>query len=91
MSGEGLIALRLHAESSGNITKIDNNRLSLDLRTREISLFRENGHRVTMPPFDYESWYLGYVIFLPDSGIPVEQQCKELRQLLEVEMNNDNN
>ncbi|BHH82239.1 ATP-grasp domain-containing protein [Desulforhopalus sp. 52FAK] len=91
MSGEGLVALRIHAERDGNVVKIDSNRLFLDPRTREISLFRGNGHRVTMPPLDYESWYLGYVLFQPNSEPSVELQCKELQRLLEVEMNNDNN
>ena len=91
ISGEGLVALRLHAKRSGKVAKIDSNSLFLDSRTREISLVRETGHRVAMPPFDYDSWYLGYVLFQPASGLPVEQQCKELRRLLEVEMENDNN
>lgn len=91
ISGEGLVALRIHAKRSGQVIRVESSRLLHDSRTREINLVRGVGHMVVMPPFDYESWFLGYVLFLPESGISVEQQCEELRSLLEVEMKNDNN
>ncbi|MBM9514197.1 ATP-grasp domain-containing protein [Desulfogranum marinum] len=91
VSGKELVALRLHAERSGEVAKIKTDRLSLDPRTREINLVGEAGHRITMPPSDYDSWYLGYILFQPAPGLPVEQQCRELRCLLEVEMYNADN
>ena len=90
-SGKGLVALRLHAEKGGEVAKVNSNSLSMDPRTREISLVREPGHQITMPPFDYDSWYLGYVLFQLVPGISVEQQCRELRRLLEVVMHNVDN
>jgi biotin carboxylase len=86
ISGNGLIALRLHAETSGVIVKINTNSLYHDPRTREINLVHSTGHLITMPPEDYDSWYLGYILFRPIPGIPVEEQCLELRQMLDLDI-----
>ncbi|WP_169309020.1 acetyl-CoA carboxylase biotin carboxylase subunit family protein [Desulforhopalus sp. IMCC35007] len=86
ISGNGLIALRLHAETSGEIVKINTNSLYQDPRTREINIVHSAGHLITMPPDDYDSWYLGYVLFRPVPGIPVEEQCLELRQMLDLDI-----
>ena len=87
--GDGLVALRLHAGKSGAILGISSNRLCGDPRLREVCIVRTAGHRISMPPADYDSWYLGYLIFQPDPERSVEQQCGELRGLLELEINND--
>ncbi|MFT5698987.1 MAG: biotin carboxylase [Desulforhopalus sp.] len=86
ISNNGLVALRFHAERGGIVTKINGNLLLRDPRTREVCLVTAIGHQITMPPFDYESWYLGYMLFQPIPDVPVEQQCQELRHLLEVEI-----
>lgn len=84
--GEGLVALRLHAGMSGEILGIDTNRLCRDHRLRDVCIIREAGHKVTMPPADYDSWYLGYLLFQPNPGRSVERQCGELRGLLELQI-----
>jgi biotin carboxylase len=86
ISGNGLVALRLHAETSGEIVRIDTNRLYHDPRTREINIVHSAGHQIIMPPTEYDSWYLGYVLFRPVPEIPVEEQCLELRQMLDLEI-----
>jgi biotin carboxylase len=80
------IGLRLHAERSGVIKRISSEILENDPRVKKVHLIRESGHLVTLPPEDYESWYLGHVIFVPAAGKDMEQQCRELRQLLTVEI-----
>ena len=82
----GLAALRLHAGINGEIVKINSRRLCRDPRIQEVCLIRAAGHRVVMPPADYDSWYLGYVLFYPFPGVQVEQQCCELRRLLDLEI-----
>ncbi len=86
LSADDLVALRLHAGMSGEIVTINSSRLHQDPRIQEVYLIRSAGHRVLMPPSDYDSWYLGYLLFKPYSDVPVEQQCCELRKLLELEM-----
>lgn len=80
------LGLRLHASQNGKIIKIDTSRLEKDLRVKEIHLIRQPGHRIVMPPRDYESWYLGHVIFQANQGSTLEDQCQELSQYLEVEI-----
>lgn len=79
------VGLRLHAKRPGEILKFDIEQLQGDPRIREINLIRKAGHLVAMPPHDYESWYLGYVIFEPVQGIALENQCHDLSRRLVVE------
>jgi biotin carboxylase len=80
------VGLRLHAERSGVIKRISSELLENDPRVEKVHLIRESGHLVTLPPEEYESWYLGHIIFVPAAGKDVEEQCRELRQLLIVEI-----
>ncbi|MCB2183946.1 MAG: ATP-grasp domain-containing protein [Desulfobulbaceae bacterium] len=82
-------ALRFHANCPGKITKINDNLLQQDSRVIEIHRLRQPGHHVTMPPHDYESWYLGHVIFKPFPDIDLDVQTRELSQSLNVVMEND--
>ena len=79
------VGLRLHARKPGQIMKFNTDRLREDSRIREIQLIRTEGHQVSMPPADYESWYLGYVIFQPADGVAVERQCSEISRELVLE------
>jgi biotin carboxylase len=80
------IGLRLHARQSGILRKIDAGRLQRDKRVAEIYLTRRPGHRIKMPPEDYDSWLLGHVIFEPDAHSDPETQCRELIEKLVVEV-----
>lgn len=80
------VGLRLHARKAGRIARLDTGRLEQDPGVKEIHLIRRSGHVVTMPPADYESWYLGYVIFQPDPDVPLENQCHDLGLRLGVEL-----
>jgi biotin carboxylase len=77
--------LRIHAEKSGVLQKIDARKLSLDPRVLEIHLPRRKGHIVCMPPEDYESWLLGHIIFSPDES-DLESQLDELSNKLKVDI-----
>ena len=80
------VGLRLHARKPGEIQEFDTRMLLEDPRIREINLIRKPGHLVAMPPHDYESWYLGYVIFQPAEGTDLEDQCYELSRSFAVEI-----
>ena len=80
------VGLRLHADRAGVVSNISTELLEKDPRVKKIHLIRQSGHLVTLPPEDYESWYLGHVIFVPDPGTDVEEQCLELQHLLAVEI-----
>jgi hypothetical protein len=81
-----LVALRIHARVGGEIVRIDSSLLRQDSRIREVALIRTAGHCITMPPVDYDSWYLGHILFQPHPDMAIEQQCHELRLLLDLEI-----
>jgi hypothetical protein len=47
---------------------------------------RKPGHRMALPPEDYDSWLLGHLIFAPDDRSDVETQCRELLDKIIVEV-----
>ncbi len=80
------VGLRLHAQQPGRIVGISAWRLREDPRVKDIRLIRQIGHRVVLPPKDYDSWYLGHVLFVPNDQDDIEGQCQALRRLLSVEI-----
>ncbi len=81
------VGLRLHARGSGVLRDIDASSLLADSRLREIHLLRQLGHQVRMPPEDYNSWYLGHIIFQPSPDLDLASQCHELADRLRVTIN----
>jgi biotin carboxylase len=81
-----LVGLRLFAEQGGVIRSIDTERVRSDRRVREVCLKRSPGHRVELPPQDYDSRILGHVIFAPSRPDDIEAECLELLEMVSVEM-----
>ncbi|MBN2809954.1 MAG: ATP-grasp domain-containing protein [Deltaproteobacteria bacterium] len=79
-----LAALRFHAEKSGIIRQIEDDKVLADPRTLECRLICKNGDRICLPPRDYDSWLLGYLIFAPRPGEDIADQCHDLHQKLTV-------
>lgn len=77
-------ALRIFGRKNGILKRIDTRRLSKDPCVHEICLTRRPGHRITLPPEDYDSWYLGHVIFEPNGGEPVDRQCRRLLEKVDL-------
>lgn len=80
------VGLRLHAQVPGILRRINTEKVRQDPRVLEIVLTRQPGALITLPPDDYLSWYLGYILFQPRPGIEVERQCRELRELVEIKI-----
>jgi biotin carboxylase len=81
-----MVGLRLMAQKSGMIKKIDDLALRRDPRVKEFHLKRRPGQRVVLPPDDYESRLLGHVIFKPARPQSIETECAELESKLSVEI-----
>jgi len=79
-------ALRVHAPRSGIVARIDDAALRTDPRVLAIEWLRGPGHVVRMPPEDYASWLLGQVLFVPDPGRGVDEQCAELLERIRLEI-----
>jgi len=80
------VGLRLLAEQEGTISELAEQAVSADSRVREVKLKRTAGHRIVLPPFDYDSRSLGRVIFRPDANVDILTQCSEIRGKLRVNM-----
>ncbi len=85
-NADPLVGLRVHARRSGVLKNIDTSSLEIDHRIREIHLPRPPGHKITLPPQDYDSWLLGHVIFAPAGNAQIEEQCRDLMAKIRVEV-----
>ena len=81
-----LVGVHLFAAHSGEIDLIDSSALRKDRRVVECHVKRSSGHRVLLPPEDYESRLLGHVIFEPSAAESIEDECTEIASKLKVEM-----
>jgi len=80
------LGLRLHAQRSGSLKNVDTGQLQHDRRVREIHLTRQPGHRIELPPDDYDSWLLGHIIVDLDIDTAPETQGLALLEKLVVEV-----
>lgn len=81
-----LVGVRLFAAQSGEIDQMDSFALQEDHRVMECHLKRGPGHKVVLPPEDYESRLLGHAIFEPSGSDNIENECIEVASKLEIEM-----
>ena len=81
-----LVGVRLFATEGGEIGLVDDSDLRRDRRVVESCLRRRSGHRVVLPPEDYDSRLLGHVIFEPSGPEIIETQCVEIAAKLKLEM-----
>ncbi|MFH1688042.1 MAG: ATP-grasp domain-containing protein [bacterium] len=86
-----MVGLRLFADRPGVLTGTNTSLAEADHRTREIMIKWELGHRITLPPQDYDSWLMGHLVFEPAENQSHEQQCADLggRISFDVELHGD--
>lgn len=80
------MALRIHARKSGTLTAIRYRDLASEPRIKQIHLIRKPGHRIILPPDDYDSWLLGHVIFDTYGWNFPETRCSLLIRRLEIDI-----
>jgi biotin carboxylase len=80
------MALRIHARKCGILKKIHYRDLASEPRVKQIHLIREPGHRIILPPEDYDSWLLGHIIFDTYGWNFPETRCTLLARRLEIEI-----
>jgi biotin carboxylase len=85
-SWKTLVGLRLFASHAGAVKAIDDGDLRRDPRVQEVLIKRRPGHRVALPPKDYDSRLFGHVIFRPTVVTGLEAECAELAGKLKVVM-----
>ena len=82
---EHLIGLRLFADQPGIVAAMDIRLLERDPRVREVCVHRRPGHRVVLPPDDYDARLFGHAVFAPECMHDLEAECAELSRLLRIE------
>lgn len=80
-----LVGLRLFASTPGIIRKLDVRTLQEDKRITECHMEYGLGHKVVLPPDDYDSRVLGYVVFEPSCYDEIDKECREIAGFLKVE------
>ncbi|HQK26090.1 MAG TPA: hypothetical protein PK393_11280, partial [Synergistaceae bacterium] len=83
--GPGHLGLRLVASRGGEVRRLHIALLEEDPRVLAVGGLRGPGHRVILPPEDYDSRILGYAIARLEPRNP-EIQAQELDALWRVEM-----
>ena len=81
-----MVGYRLLAGRAGVVERLDVRRLGRDPRVHSVYLKVNPGHRVVLPPEDYDSFVLGHVIFRSDNPDMIEAQCGELDDLMNLEI-----
>ncbi|MBZ0167084.1 MAG: ATP-grasp domain-containing protein [Candidatus Omnitrophica bacterium] len=80
-----LVGMQCYATAAGRIRKLDPSKLNRLPNVLDIHLTGRKGDIVRLPPEDYDSRKLGYIIFHPLEGVPVDKQCLEIGQGIELE------
>ena len=81
-----LVGLRLFGDQAGVVRRIDTDGLSEDDRVLECALKYGPGHRVVLPPDDYDSRILGHVIFEPSTDGDIARECGEMAAKVAIEI-----
>jgi biotin carboxylase len=81
-----LVAFRIHARKNGVLKRIKTDAVESDSRIKKIHLIHPPGHKVTMPPQDYDSWLLGHMIIEPNRHKFFETECLLLAKRIDIEM-----
>lgn len=80
------IGIRLHAHKNGILKGIHTDSIMKNTGVKQIHLIRKPGHRITMPPRDYDSWLLGHIIIQVDKTQSPITQCFNIARSIDVEI-----
>lgn len=81
-----VVGLPLISSQRGVLKKLDAGIIVRDSRVISYNFKRSIGDEIELPPEDYGSRILGYVIFQPETSSKIEEQCLEISRKLIVEM-----
>jgi hypothetical protein len=80
------VGLRIHAGQSGILRRIDVSSATENPRIKEIQILRRPGDIIRMPPEDYDSFVLGHIIFTPENTMDLVGECRNLLNMVSVEI-----
>jgi len=81
-----LVGVQIFADRAGTVEKLSAEKALQDPRVVKCHFKREKGHVVNLPPDDYDSRSLGYLIFEPSATADLEKQSMELLNKLHIDI-----
>lgn len=81
-----VVGMRLFADKPGILNRIETDGIRGDSRVIECHMNRKPGDRIKLPPEDYDLRILGHVIFEPEAGRALKEQCLELSGKFKVDI-----
>ncbi|MEI6287792.1 MAG: ATP-grasp domain-containing protein [Bacillota bacterium] len=82
------VGVRLLADKSGIFQSVDVSKLQHDESICEIELYRKPGHKIILPPADYDSRVLGHIIAKTSGGSAVRQQVDSILNRVQIKISN---
>ncbi|MGE4319251.1 MAG: ATP-grasp domain-containing protein [Deferribacterales bacterium] len=79
-------AVRIIADRSGIFDHVE---IDEDSRITKTLIDRKSGHEIILPPENYDSRILGFVIFTPDSSDTLKNQAESVRRSVRIIYQND--
>ncbi len=76
--GTSYMGMRVHAEKAGVLKRLEISDELREVDILEVNFVREKGHRIVMPPEDYESWFLGHILFKLKRDSEPQQEYKRV-------------
>jgi len=79
-----LAGVRLLADRAGRVARLDDRAIQEDPRVLDCHFRVGQGHEIVLPPQDYDSRVLGYVIMKPNCWEDADSECLEVADKLDV-------
>jgi hypothetical protein len=83
------MGVRLHAAGGGRLKRIVFRNGMEEDGILEMNLIRKPGHRIVMPPEDYDSWFLGHIILRLETNDDPFRVYQRICNNMEIEIEND--
>jgi hypothetical protein len=84
------MGVRVHAPAAGTLGHFGLKNDEGEFNILETHFIRNPGHRIHMPPVDYDSWFLGHVIVKLDGEKNPQMEYQRICSRLHIEVQNGN-
>ena len=83
------LGIRLHAPHSGQLKHVEVKPPTNGPAIVDVKITRSTGHRIVMPPADYDSWFLGHVVVELPEGVDPYQEYERIQKNVLIEVENE--
>jgi len=83
------MGIRIHARTPGRLKRIEVNGSAVGSRVLDVMILRRPGHRIVMPPADYDSWVLGHIVLQLADGADPDREYRRVQESIVIEVENE--